>query len=417
MGELEHAAVATRPMDASGAAPGRITSGPLDVRSETTTTGLRRLGFIDGIRGLAAVYVVISHCWDTVFGRHLPADAHLRAATAWLGFGSYAVAMFIVVSGLSIGLAAWKGGLRWPGGTRTYLVRRVTRIWPPYVVAVLVSSLLAATILHGKDGSLYDGANNIRPWGVITHLFMVQDLHWAGPAGSTAFWSIPVEFNIYILFIGVLALVRWRRRSWVAVVVAAMLLSAAITYFPTAPLASRIAGLYPSLFALFVVGFMTSEAVAKRAVLADRSWYRYLFLLGGLAVLLSVGALRRWTPVSPINFLWLGVLYALAIGQIIRGRWRNIEKALSAPPAVWLGDSSYSLYLTHACVIEVVWRWLVVPSTDVTWVRLILELTFGLFASIAASRLFYRLVERPFLHRRSLLSDRTAVRNAVGLSS
>jgi peptidoglycan/LPS O-acetylase OafA/YrhL len=103
------------------------------LREATTTTGIHRLGFIDGLRGLAAVYVVISHCWDSVFNLRPPSVRHLRDVTAFLGFGRYAVAVFIVVSGFSIGLGAWKGGLSWPNGTWSYVRRRVTRIWPETV--------------------------------------------------------------------------------------------------------------------------------------------------------------------------------------------------------------------------------------------------------------------------------------------
>jgi peptidoglycan/LPS O-acetylase OafA/YrhL len=276
-----------------------------ELRSVTTTTGVHRLGFIDGLRGLAAVYVVISHIWDTAFSRRPPSVHTLREVTAFLGFGRYAVSLFIVVSGFSIGLGTWRGGLRWPGGTRTYVRRRVQRIWPPYAAAVLISSLLAATVLSKDDGTLFDQANKIRPLGVIDHLALIQDIHWWGPAGSEAFWSIAVEFHIYFFFLLV--------------------------------------------------------------------------------------------PLSPLNDFLIGPGAAFLITQMVSGRYPGVRRLLSSRPAVWLGDCSYSIYLIHAVVIEIVWRVAVAPVTSSPLLRLVLELVLGVGASVLVARCFYYAFERPFL--------------------
>ncbi|HWF56445.1 MAG TPA: acyltransferase [Solirubrobacteraceae bacterium] len=376
-------------------------------RPVTTTTGVHRLSFLDGLRGLAAVYVVISHIWDTVFAQHLPADQRLRSLTAFLGFGRYAVALFIVVSGFSIGLGAWKGGLRWPGGTRTYLVRRFMRIWPPYAVAVILSSLLALTVLSSKDGTLFDGANSIRASGVVTHLLMIQDIHWAGPAGSTAFWSIPVEFHIYLFFLLVLVLVRRSIGSWAIVAAGLVALTGIVAALPSVAVAHWIYGLSPSLYALFVIGFAASESAAggRAGVQFDaRRWHRAVLGLGGLGALVILADHAHWIPLSPLNDLVLGPLFAFTITQLVRGRWQPLQRLLSSRGAVWLGDSSYSLYLSHAVVIEIVWRVAVAPVTRLTALRLVLELLLGTAASVLVARVFYACVERPFLRGRTLLA-------------
>jgi peptidoglycan/LPS O-acetylase OafA/YrhL len=64
---------------------------------------------------------------------------------------------------------------------------------------------------------------------------------------------------------------------------------------------------------------------------------------------------------------------------------------------VWLGQASYSLYLIHAFVLEMVWRWLVTPLGAGVPASLLLELVLGATASVVVARGFYFLVERPFL--------------------
>jgi peptidoglycan/LPS O-acetylase OafA/YrhL len=368
-----------------------------ELRSVTTTTGVHRLGFIDGLRGLAAVYVVISHIWDTAFSRRPPSVHTLREVTAFLGFGRYAVSLFIVVSGFSIGLGTWRGGLRWPGGTRTYVRRRVQRIWPPYAAAVLISSLLAATVLSKDDGTLFDQANKIRPLGVIDHLALIQDIHWWGPAGSEAFWSIAVEFHIYFFFLLVLVLMRRWSWSWQPVVAALMVLSALAIGFPGNALLHFLGGLTPSLYALFIIGIIAAGAGVADTPFNDRSWRRFLIVMGALGCVLIVLCRIHYVPLSPLNDFLIGPGAAFLITQMVSGRYPGVRRLLSSRPAVWLGDCSYSIYLIHAVVIEIVWRVAVAPVTSSPLLRLVLELVLGVGASVLVARCFYYAFERPFL--------------------
>lgn len=72
---------------------------PVRTAPESTAgrTGRNRLGYLDGIRGLAASYVVVSHAWDTVYANSRPTSG-LQLATTWMAPGRYAVTVFIVVS-------------------------------------------------------------------------------------------------------------------------------------------------------------------------------------------------------------------------------------------------------------------------------------------------------------------------------
>jgi peptidoglycan/LPS O-acetylase OafA/YrhL/O-antigen/teichoic acid export membrane protein len=393
-----------------------------DLRTETTTAGIHRLRFLDGIRGLAAVYVVISHIWDTAFATRPPSQAHLRELTAFLGFGRYAVAVFIVVSGFSLGLGAWKGELSWPGGTRTYIRRRVRRIWPPYAVAVLLSSLMAATLLSGNGGAFYDQVNNIRVGGVLTHLAMIQDLYWAGPAGSSAFWSIPIEFDIYFFFLLVLALTRrWRRTPYV-LVAGLMLLTAVTLEGSKVALLGWIGGLYPSLYCLFLLGFLGAASAVRGAPFISWVWRRLLLavMLGGIVLIVVCRA--KYTALGPLTDFIVGPIVAFAITQLVAGRMLSLQRQLTRRLVVWVGDCSYSLYLTHAVVIEVVWRAAVTHLSDDVLTRLVLELVLGVPLAVLVARLFYLACERPFMRSQVARSRRAfgvqlfvpAVRQASG---
>jgi peptidoglycan/LPS O-acetylase OafA/YrhL len=357
--------------------------------------GNGRLAFLDGLRGLAALYVVISHAWDTAMP---PGVGHARALTAFLGFGRYAVALFIVVSGCSLGLTAWRHGLHWPGGAAAFMRRRVRRIWPPYLAAVAFCSLLGATVLSHAQGTLWDGAIPIRPAGVAVHSLLLQDVIWRGPAGSTAFWSIAIEFHIYFFFLGMLVVLRKRSGGWLPVVVALYALAGAVVALPRAPLSGLISGMYPSLYGLFVLGVVASGFLA-RAPADDRgrrAWERVLLWLSAVGIVVEALCRAHFNVLGPLNDLWLGPLLALLVTRIGAGALPGLAGWLSRPRAIWLGQCSYSMYLIHPVVLEAVWRLAVRPLPVPLLTKLAAELAIGTTASIAAARAFYLLIERHF---------------------
>ena len=89
-----------------------------------------RVGFLDGLRGLAALYVVLHHAALLVppIGLGWPASV----VRFLLRHGHYAVTAFLVLSGYGLmHRALAEPGGRLPGGVSAYLARRARRILPP----------------------------------------------------------------------------------------------------------------------------------------------------------------------------------------------------------------------------------------------------------------------------------------------
>ena len=95
-----------------------------------------RLHYLDGLRGLAALYVTLHHAYLQVFPNPeqvLPVA--LAWGTHWLEYGSFSVAIFIVLSGYCLMLPVAKSGVL-TGGAWHYIQRRARRIIPPYYAAI-----------------------------------------------------------------------------------------------------------------------------------------------------------------------------------------------------------------------------------------------------------------------------------------
>src|SRR5262245_54437637 len=90
-----------------------------------------RLAFLDGLRGLAALYVVLHHAALEVSGGSFSRGSNL--VRGLLRHGHFAVAVFIVLSGYCLMRPVAGDPLgRLRGGMWGYLGRRARRILPPY---------------------------------------------------------------------------------------------------------------------------------------------------------------------------------------------------------------------------------------------------------------------------------------------
>src|SRR5215203_1884331 len=104
-----------------------------------------RLAFLDGLRGLAASYVVLHHAALLVPPSGLTGPA--TVARFLLRHGHYAVAVFIVLSGYCLMLPVARDPLgRLPGGTLAFFGRRARRILPPYYAALVLCWALIALV-------------------------------------------------------------------------------------------------------------------------------------------------------------------------------------------------------------------------------------------------------------------------------
>ena len=112
--------------------PSATASAAPAARAKAATRPGRVVG-LDGIRGLAALFVVLNH----IFERAWPGYPANRAPfwAAWMTYGRFAVLMFIALSGFSLGLGPARSRWRFKS-IATYAHRRAWRILPPYWAAL-----------------------------------------------------------------------------------------------------------------------------------------------------------------------------------------------------------------------------------------------------------------------------------------
>ena len=150
----------------------------------------RRLHGLDGIRGVAALFVVLHHCWLLSFPGY-PSNTG-PWWLGWLIYGHFAVVVFIVLSGFSLAIAPARS--RWQlRSVRDFARRRAWRILPPYWAALAFSLAVAWWVVAQPD------THEPTAKSVVVYGFLVQDV-FGSPSPNGAFWSIAIEAQLYLLF-------------------------------------------------------------------------------------------------------------------------------------------------------------------------------------------------------------------------
>jgi peptidoglycan/LPS O-acetylase OafA/YrhL len=304
--------------------------------------GVRKeIGSLTGIRGVAAFMVVLYHYFQDSDG--------LGPAHRFVAHGYIAVDLFFVLSGFVMALtygATFSSGFSWPAFV-AFLGKRLGRVYPLYLVVTVVVAVL-----------VYRGAIVGRPataGEALANLLMVQAWGFADSIGGPT-WSISTEFAAYLLFPVLVAAVLEgsRFRCWVAACLAMIALVALSGLGPTAlnqvdsggavsrsgPLDIFGAGTpYPLLRCL--AGFILGLAAFR---LQRESVFRRLFGWRRSGDIVAAAAIVLWgTSGSDVALAPMFALLVMALAT--GGSWASA--VLGSGLAYWLGEVSYSIYLVH----------------------------------------------------------------------
>jgi peptidoglycan/LPS O-acetylase OafA/YrhL len=380
--------------------------------------GRVHLAFLDGIRGLAALYVMLYHCYvraiHTKDGSTLP--DWLAHATNWMGYGHHAIAVFIVLSGYCLMLPVFSTPhLSLAGGPLGFMQRRARRILPPYYVALLLSILM---IVLGRKLHIASAANSaklgaqISAGSLISHLLLLHNFSfdWS-KAIDPPMWSVATEWDIYLVF-ALLLLPIWRRLGLAASVGVAFALPLAAHYLlPPRYSGDWAAPWFLGFFALGMVGAALnfSPDARLRAVSERAPWGALCAGFTGLLILLgcllprnlysgTIAFSERWA----IELIPGLATLALIVACVNRLRAQNqapfpLLTLLQARWTVGLGAFSYSLYLIHQPIVEAVYQVINHFHRFSALSGFVLMMLVIAPMTVAASYGFHLAFERPFL--------------------
>jgi len=351
------------------------------------TTSVAYLPEIDGIRFLAIFSVILFHV-VTYIAERSPAE-HRAALSSSLAFWianhlSFGVQAFFVLSGFVLALpfaGAYLRGKPAPSLKRYYL-RRLTRLEPPYVLALIFFFVLSTMRGRGSFGVLLPH--------LLASIFYQHNLIYGRPSDiETVAWSLEVEVQFYILapLISALAL-RWSNRSIRRCGIAISILIAAAIASWLDPLSPRI---YFSLIAqlpYFLAGFLLADifSIEEKTRPARIAWDA-----AGIAAGVSVfaGIYFESLTVYLVPFLLFAAFYGAFHGPLLK-------RFLSLTFVSTVGGMCYSIYLLHVWGITLAGRYTenlgaTLPFASSIFLQTVLPTPIIL----AISGIFFILVERP----------------------
>lgn len=338
---------------------------------------MKRLESLDSLRGVAAMIVVIHHCAMTIPGvRAALANSYIARP---LIIGPSAVSVFFVLSGMVLyGTFDGKDGFHYG----PFLIKRITRLYPPVAAAVLVSLGLYFLIQPHPIIGLTVWFNN-RSWSevpsvkmLLGHLLLLDP--WRYTSLDNVIWSLVHEMRISIVF--PLLAIALRARLWTTVTIS-VLVSLAAAWATSFGYATPHIDLVPTfqyvdLFAAGAAMAIKRDALMKWFAAPQRSLQGLAILVAGVAML----CFEQSKLVIGIG----SVLVVMACFTV-----PVVERALCHRSLVWLGKVSYSLYLFHLLVLLT----LVHLFAGTVPIPLLLAATVPL--SLLVAGIAFRLIEEP----------------------
>lgn len=367
-----------------------------------------RLPFLDGVRGLAALYVALHHAALLIPPNGLSGLG--LTFRFFLRHGHGAVAIFIVLSGYCLMLpeAREASGLA-SSNFGTFLRRRARRILPAYFVTLLGCWILIWAIpdLGRPARSPWDRAlPAFGPGVMISHMLLVHNLngHWLFKI-DPPMWSIATEWQIYFLFPIFVGL--WRRNGLLAAIAGGFAIGYAVAALAVPLDNPALRELCPWFTGLFTLGMASALVAHRHPSCVANGWRRGSPVAVGLGLvgLCAAGLAVAWS--NDREFMLTDPIIGVAMaGLLVRWTRRSLPTAnesrppllrlFERPEAIALGTISFSLYLIHYPLLALGDALLrrAEFGADARLGILIVGLT---PAIIIASIVFHRVVERPFL--------------------
>lgn len=318
---------------------------------------------LQGLRGIAILYVVASHLANGgLFLLPIPHDA-IGKIGVWIFF---VLSAFLLTTHLCSDFETTSSRFSL---LLQYAVHRVFRIYPLFIVALIIHLILG----------------DISPVELIKHLSLMQ--------GWAELWAIPVEFQYYLMMpVIAMSALYLPKRTTILLLIFTMTLSLLYGIAQPASVFSNNLNIIPKLTP-FLLGSILALLLFKKNFGSPESQVGFVFLIPTVSLLIFIISTVSYRCISKdclsnLFAPWLTIVIGMSVIGMIYSALQlpTICKLLGTKLLVFLGQISFSIYLLHTTVIHFVHK---IPSLSA-----VTEAWLSLGLSIVCSSVTYWTIER-----------------------
>ena len=325
---------------------------------------ISRTFILDVLRGLAALYVLVGHAkwllWEGYtegYKTHPELYSVIDKVQVFgftaFSFGHQAVMLFFVLSGFVIHYSSYNQTIRFGSfSIRTYVWKRIKRIYPPFLLAILLTFLLD-NIGKNQGYSIYTSTTNFP----IINESIFSDLSWQTLLGNICMlqklvtrvwgsngplWSLMYEWWFYILYILVFFINKRKPVLTACLIGLVFILSLFIPYMEYKWITVI------NYFFAWYLGVIAADWYLGRLGNVREKFMLISYLVAVLAIATHLKG-NKYMSDYYMAVAFVGVVY-LSLLFYKQLRYFQVLQPL--------GDFSYSLYVIHMPVIVLMSGWL-----------------------------------------------------------
>lgn len=337
----------------------------------------RRLAFIDTLRGIAVLSVLVQHVLEVIVQKH-PTGAYYWTFHDLIGyymnFGRFGVVLFFFVSGFVIPFSFPDSA----APVRDFAISRFFRLYPAYWTSLLVG-LVTMQVLEAK---IYPLPHIVANATMLQTFVNVPNL-WV------FYWTLAIELLFYagctVLFaLGLLN----RRFTAVTIVVVAALVGTTAALFIESRMVSSFMEVGLNLSAMFLGKIIRDTVIGGKL-----RWLHVAVCTGLYAIFAITLADRRFGGVYQENFFYsysIGSAYVCAALVFIV--FAVFGERLAWRPMAFVGLISYSVYLMSPFALVAIHRLIWVGDGPLGWAAFLVMVG---ALSILVSWMTYTFIEKP----------------------
>lgn len=341
---------------------------------------------IDGLRFVAIFWVVVWMHLPNIINNHLFQNQLWKSTYLSSVFieGGYGVSLFFMISGFVLALPFIKDNL-YQGKTvslKQYYHRRLTRLEPPYLVA-LVIAYISYVLLKGYSFS------DLLPELGASAIYMHNIIFGSSSAFLGVAWSLEIEVQFYILapllctifflknlilrrFILMFGIIAFSFYAWVRM--------------------WQLPAILPYFLCYFLMGILLADLYCSKhkAILNNK--------VGQIVGIVLLLAFPFITPITTLGFFFLKLAILVGIFYFVLFN-KYLKKNFSNRLITIIGGMCYSIYLLHTMIFSAILKYIHPFTNNLSYLGILLVATCLLISVLVISAAFYRLVEQPFMRK------------------